>query len=167
MLKDVSKIIDSLKKIQFRRENSSHPEDSAPSVASSNKANPEIRKPNTRANKNSDGNWFVPVIFALFMLVTFGLNLKLFLMMRDYRTERDQSIKKVNEVVELLEKRNKLQAEAFSIQMKIFSKENAQLKEELQAQKVAVENLTKAKNTLFKRISAIEAELGQIKQTGK
>ncbi|MEW6009276.1 MAG: hypothetical protein AB1629_06560 [Candidatus Omnitrophota bacterium] len=158
----MSKIIDSLKKIQFKRENGYHQDDSVSPVVNS-KGNPILKKQNSRPNKNSVGTWFVPLVFVLFMLVTFILNLKLFLMMRDYRSEKDLTLKKVSEIVDLLEKKNKLQSEALSLELKLLTKQNAKLKDELDVQKVATENLTKAKNTLFKRMSAFEAEISSLK----
>ncbi len=157
----MSRIIDSLKKIQFKRENGFHRDELSSPVVSS-ETNPLVSKSNSKANKNSDGKWFVLVVFALFMLVTFGLNLKLFLMMRDYRQERELTIKKVSEIVELLSTKNKVEIESISDNVKELSKQNAQLKEQLQVQSASIENLTKAKNVLYKRMSAFEAELGKL-----
>ena len=101
---------------------------------------------------------------ALLVIFILVLNFNLFLMMRRNLSEiraseqrvREYSINSMRMGADVLEKVN---PQILTVDEKIQV-----LERELDVQKVAIENLTKAKNTLFKRMSESEVELDDLKK---
>lgn len=121
-------------------------------------------------------SWAVWLIFSLAILIILGLNLKLFFMMKDYPLETKIIRVKLNEVTEILnsyEQRNldlfaqlknlgvglyKLNAQISETESRITRLETAN-----DGNKAALDNLTKAKDTLFSKFSSLESELATLK----
>lgn len=146
------------------------------------KYNEPITKDDPRSKKKPKANknklWLIGAIFALFIALNFMLSLTLFAMMHKYKSEAHNTVAGLNEIKGVLNENIK-KADSFAddikqlgLDAKRLSKEahgiSAAIKELNQksdSQSFAIENLTKAKNTLFNKVSSLEAELQSSKPT--
>jgi septal ring factor EnvC (AmiA/AmiB activator) len=159
--------ISALNKIAIERSNAPQPQADPPPAETRERANPL----NTQRS-----SWAVWLIVSLAVFILLGLNLKLFFMMKDYPLEMKIIHVKLNEVTEMLsnyEQRN-LDLIAQIKQLGLgLEKANAQISEtgsritKLETvndgNKAVLENLTKAKDTLFTKFSSLESELETLK----
>ena len=127
----------------------------------------------TRAHKHWL-NWKFTLLFAVIILPFFALNLKLFMMVKSYGLKNGETISKLN-TIEGLMNDSARQMKALtsdirqistgleSVNIKTQDNNNIinQLDKQSDAQKVAIENLTKAKNTLFNRVNSLEIEINK------
>jgi len=124
-----------------------------------------------------------PWIFGLIILIllaNLGLTLKLFLTMGDYPKEKKNIISKFSSIEKTAVDMSK-QMDAFSVSLNEVgnsvglirnqAKDNnlkiAKVEKQLDANIAAVENLVKAKNTLFDRFNYLEVELNLLKDSNK
>lgn len=96
------------------------------------------------------------------------LSVSLFVMLKGYKSERNSTETKLNEIVELSNKNNN-QINGFIADVKKLSEElgaaNSKISQQeknKESQQFAIETLTKAKNTLFNRMSELEAKIEQL-----
>jgi methyl-accepting chemotaxis protein len=127
----------------------------------------------TRAHKHWL-NWKFTLLFAVIILPFFALNLKLFMRVKSYGLKNGETISKLN-TIEGLMNDSARQMKALtsdigqistgleSVNIKTQDNNNIinQLDKQSDAQKVAIENLTKAKNTLFNRVNSLEIEINK------
>ena len=127
----------------------------------------------TRAHKHWL-NWKLTLLFAVIILTFFALNLKLFMMVKSYGLKNGETISKLNTIEGLMNDSarqmkaltsdiGQISTSLESVNIKIQDNNNKinQLDKQSDAQTVAIENLTKAKNTLFNRVNSLEIEINK------
>jgi hypothetical protein len=151
----MSRTIDNLKKLQERKingytETSSKQEESSPQYNS------------THGHFAFKPSLIFASIFVVITLSLFAFNIKLLFFVKDMSLERAGTVTKLGKLEALLNENKKEMATIFSgieqIQNKI-----SQVEKDKDSQKFAVETLTKAKETLFKRMNELEGQLDKIK----
>ena len=118
------------------------------------------------------------MFIAIFALVFLVVNLQLIFAMKGYANQRNAAEKKLNTIEELLNSDTKQisaileSAQRLSEDAKVASRKIENIKEGIEgiektndAHAAAIENLTKAKNTLFNKVSSLEVELQSSKTT--
>ena len=139
------------------------------------KDDPQSKK-KPKANKSK--LWLIGAIFALFIALNFMLSLTLFAMMHKYKSEAHNTFAGLNEIKGILNENIK-KVDSFTDDIKQLGLDSKKLNRETQgisaaikelsqksdSQSFAIDNLTKAKNTLFNKVSSLEAELQSSKTT--
>lgn len=126
--------------------------------------------------KDSVSNVYTNWIIGLFFATIFAFNLlfiyKLNLVMRVYASERSLTSEKLDNLQRMLAD-NSLQAkeigselQAMALKTKDYNEKFKELEDSNEAMSSSIENLSKAKNTLFERISGIETALEKMKNSG-
>lgn len=104
-------------------------------------------------------SWLIGIVFLVLLMANFGLTFKLFIMMRG----RDNALKQLNKVEKIVldnsQKINSISLDIKNINLKTQNNnlKLTQLEKQLSSQSQAVDNLTKAKNTLFNRVNLLES----------
>jgi len=124
--------------------------------------------------------WLIGAIFALFIALNFILSFTLFAMMHKYKSEAHNTFAGLNEIKGILNENIK-KVDSFADDIKQLGLDAKRLSNEAQgisaaikeliqksdSQSFAIDNLTKAKNNLFNRITTLEAELEKTKNNKK
>jgi cell division protein FtsB len=99
--------------------------------------------------------WLIGLILCIVLFTNLGLTLKLFTMMKTYTSANALQINTFSTDFE------KLNANLSNLSLRIQDTNTrvTQLEKDSEIQTTAIENLTKAKNTLFKRVNELEANL--------
>ena len=127
-------------------------------------ASPAVR------DSHSEAKYLTTLIFGILVFISFALNISLFMMLKNYSHSQDVVVSMVADI-QKLSQNNEKQAGDFSGKLKSLSTDlqginiklsearasMAELTNSSETQKTAIDNLTKAKNTLFSRISELEA----------
>jgi len=102
--------------------------------------------------------WLIGAIFALFIALNFILSFTLFATVHKYKSETHNTFAGLNDIKQLGLDAKRLSKEAQDISAAI-----EELIQKSDSQSFAIDNLTKAKNNLFNRITTLEAELEKTK----
>ncbi|MEW6074715.1 MAG: hypothetical protein AB1530_00240 [Candidatus Omnitrophota bacterium] len=168
----MSKTISELKRLQEHRQNgNSHStSDASQPINAERRGQYAIR--NTQYEKRR--TYAVPsVIMYLLLTLNFALSLGLLALFYSSRTERQTTLTQLNSTIQAMELSNAALLSSFtkkfnqaSVEIEKASKRTEEmgvtvkeLNKEQEAQRFAIETLTKAKNTLFNRINLLEANL--------
>ena len=166
----MSKIYDSLKKLQKKRTDEY-------SQAIDKAAITEIANSKKEITTKTKGPWLVWLFVGALIFILFAFNIRLFLIAQNYTSTIQVTLSKLTSFEESLNK-NASQISNISMVMqevssdleKINSNINdsiAMINEAKKANEVnafAIENLTKAKNTLFKTVNELTLELDKLKK---
>lgn len=121
-------------------------------------------------NAGIKGSWIPWLFIAIFALVFLVVNLQLIFAMKGYANQRNAAEKKLNTIEALIDNNTKQisaileSAQRLSEDAKVASRKIENIKKGIEGiektndvHAAAIENLTKAKNTLFKKLSSLEA----------
>jgi len=118
--------------------------------------NHSLQKPvpeHSRANLS----WLIGLILGIVLISNLGLTIKLLTMMKTYASTNALQINTFSADF----KKMNANLSALSIRTQDSNARITQLEKENDAKSVAIDNLTKAKNTIFKRVSELEANLNE------
>lgn len=120
--------------------------------------------------------WMLGMGVALIILLNFIFTIKLFFVVRNYNSDNAEVITKLNEIDKVskvnsqkLEKNSSDVSKISSVigvvdtKIKDTNSRITELQKQLESQKFAIENLTKAKDTLFNKVSELEAGAAKAK----
>lgn len=120
--------------------------------------------------------WIVGVASIIVTVILLLLNVRVLHLTRNYYANHDYFREKLNRIEYLLTKNdNRVESiivnskqvtsdlDTIKIKIKNVQEQINQLTQDADARTVSMENLTKAKDTLFKKLSALEIELDKIK----
>jgi len=169
----MSKTISELKRLQEHRQNgNSHAtNDASQPINAEHRGQYAIR--NTQYEERRTPYAVPSVIMYLLLTLNFALSLGLFALFYTSRTECQTTLTQLNSTIQAMERSNAALLSSFtkkfnqaSVEIEKASKRTEEmgvtvkeLNKEQEAQRFAIETLTKAKNTLFNRINLLEANL--------
>ncbi len=182
----MSKIIDSLKKAENKKNGRKYPQNadnshleaseetiiSAAQRTQDTESEIDFSVPHPRIIDKARPKpaWMLSLAIVASLFLLLGISLSLILKLNNYSKTSTNIATKLNRLEELLDKNNK-QSTSFSKQLakqeqildKLSRQEQdnqaqiAQLDKKVSAQAVSIDNLTKAKKALFNRVSALES----------
>jgi methyl-accepting chemotaxis protein len=119
---------------------------------------PKINKESSRVNLN----WTIDIVLFILLVLNIALTFSLFVTVKQYTADKKDSVKKLEEMITNNNRSiNKINDSLETVNKKtknMYSKVE-QIQETTDAQAVAIKNLTRAQNTLFNKVSALEAEI--------
>lgn len=159
----MSKTIDSLNQIQAQKQNEySVATTKEPTI----KNNGDTARVTNLPSRDSRIRitWIFGFLFFILLISILGFNFKLYSMSKSYTSERGFTLTKLNKIEELINRNNKQANDnlaAINSLNQEHLKKTSQLEKTIDTQAAAIENLTKAKNTLFKRVTELETKQGE------
>lgn len=140
-----------------------------------NKYTLAVQKESTKETSRTHLPWILVLTFTVILMAILGFNFQTFKMMKSLALYKNVTVTKLNKIEESLTENMHWVEISASDMKQISSKVDSSIKqigakvEEIQrqgdAQTVAIENLTKAKNTLFNRVNSLEVEVSKIGAT--
>lgn len=112
-------------------------------------------------------SWIICIAALIFAIGVLGFNLKIYLMLKEYAYQESDTLSELNLIKEKMND-NARQLEVIEVtnsKIKDIYVSIRKLRDILDAQAFTAENLAKAKNTLFNRVSALEIQLDNINTT--
>jgi hypothetical protein len=131
----------------------------------------DVPQPRKKPKANKSKLWLIGAIFALFIALNFILSFTLFAMMHKYKSEAHHTFAGLNENIKKADsfaddiKQLGLDAKRLSKEAQGISATIKELSQKTDSQSFAIDNLTKAKNALFNKVSSLEVELQGSKTT--
>lgn len=123
--------------------------------------------PDTSALSWLKPSWMMKLLFSLLVLSNIVLALKLIFVVRDYASEKNYSLQQIIEMGKTVDdnadKINLLVTglRAQDVKAKNIMSKIEQLEKRAEIQTAATDNLVKAKNTLFNRVTSLESKVDQ------
>jgi len=108
-------------------------------------------------------------IFFILMILNLALTVRLFVTINKIASEKYNSVQKIDHLEEIITNNaNGIQKisddlQAVSVKTKSLNTKVEQIQETTDSQAAAIDNLIKAKNSLFNKVSALEAEINNLK----
>lgn len=141
-----------------------------------NKLEKERRKagPGRREHAKTFNIWILGLVVTAMFFTILGFNLRLFTLMKNYESEKNQVLGKLSKIEDLLNDYSQQLNNNYEITVKfndtLVNLNNKvkdvftmiqDLEKSKDSQSFAIENLTKAKDTLFNRLSSLEAKINK------
>jgi septal ring factor EnvC (AmiA/AmiB activator) len=155
----MSKTIDNLKKLQHLRANGNAAPASGPTPE-----RPNMQPKQATPSNQSGRNIFLTLLLVIFLLGLAGLNVKLFLIMRNFTAETSVTSEKLNKLEKIIIN-NLRDINDISTNVAQVTKQVANIEQQLAAQTTAMDNLTKAKNVLFSKMKSLEVGLDKLQRS--
>ena len=131
----------------------------------------------TQKTPSNNKAWFFKVIIFLFVFLLGAINIWQFMIIKGLYSEKDSITSYLNRIERLLGensnqintvgsdvKRMNSNLEALNTRIEIETKKISGLQKDNDAQEFAINNLKKSKETLFNRVSVLEANFSRIKE---